>query len=248
MVHSYKGGTGKTAIAINLARLIARKEGGKVLLIEQDTGGSTFTNVFKITPPSVWNDFYLSNASLKDLIVHYKHFDIICAEGKEIAIPEGESTSSFYSRHLERFRWESKWLQKNYEYIILDTRPGYSADLINSIVVSNVAILVSRLDSDEVVSTIDMYNEIYAHFKGKQIILVQNQIPEPILDSASTEQDLDVKQSATLWNDFIKDKVLISIPLKNEIAYPLSQSKILPLNNLLMDYINQIIEIIQHKT
>ncbi|MFW9906253.1 MAG: ParA family protein, partial [Candidatus Thorarchaeota archaeon] len=119
MVHSYKGGTGKTAIAINLAQLLAMKKGVKVLLIEQDTGGSTFSNVFKTTPPAVWNDFYLSNTPLKDLIIHHKHFDIICAKGKEIAIPEGESTRIFYSRHLERFRWESKWLRKNYEYIIL---------------------------------------------------------------------------------------------------------------------------------
>ena len=48
MVHSYKGGTGKTVISANLARHFALKENKKVLLIEQDTGGSSFTNIFQV--------------------------------------------------------------------------------------------------------------------------------------------------------------------------------------------------------
>lgn len=244
MVHSYKGGTGKTAIAVNLARDLAIRKKKKVLLIEQDIGGSSFRNIFKINPEKTWNDFYQKGSAIKDLITSIDNFDIICAKAQEIEIPAGQSPKTFYARQLERLNLQKKWLKNNYDFIILDTRPGYTIDLINSIMITDIAILITRIDMDTIENTIAMYDRIYSKFESKKFIIVQNQIPTPPPGLSDIDLDLDVKKTQNLWKIFVKDKILISIPLKNEIAYPLSQSKIASFKNPLMEYIAEISSLI----
>ena len=244
MVHSYKGGTGKTAIAVNLARYLAIQKKKKVLLIEQDVSGSSFKNIFRVSPKRTWNDFYQENLPIKDLITSVDKFDIICAKAQEIEIPAGQNPRTYHARQLERLNLQKKWLLNNYDFVILDTRPGYTIELINSIMISDIAILMSRIDVDTVENTISMYDQIYSQFASKEIIIVQNQIPVPPQDGVKTSKDIDIGKIEKIWLDFIKDKTLISIPLKNEIAYPLSRSKIAAFNNPLMEYIEEIASLI----
>lgn len=245
MVHSYKGGTGKTSIAINLARYFARKEQKRVLLIEQDTGGPSFSNIFQKEPKNYWNDFYSKQISIKELIVSLDHFDVIFAKAEEIELPPGENPKTFYTRQLERLNYQKKWLVRNYDFVILDTRPGYTIELLNSIMIADLAILIARIDSDTVAKTIKMYNQVYSQFKSKRILLVQNQIPSPVPKYPDEQLDLDVKNTLKTWKSFSSDKPLITIPLKNEIAYLLSRSKLVPLDSLFMDYIQEITELIE---
>ncbi|MHA1984211.1 MAG: AAA family ATPase [Candidatus Hodarchaeales archaeon] len=250
MVHSYKGGTGKTAIAVNLARFLSLKLKKKVLLIEQDIGGSTFKNIFKLQPELYWNDFYLGQKPLNELIISFNDFDVICAKEQEISIPEGygQSLKTFYALQMERFKREIRYLKEKYDFIILDTRPGYNIDLISSIVSSEIIILLSRLDNDNIENTIEMYTNIYSQFKSKEIVIVQNQVPYPTKKSSQIdlELDLDIIQTKKIWEEFIQDKKLISIPLENDIAYPLSNSKILPFENIMIKYIEEIANLIKN--
>ena len=243
MVHSYKGGTGKTSIAINLARYLTTQKKQKVLLIEQDTKGATFKTIFKVKPKKTWNDFYSQGQHIKDLITYSDNIDIICASNKEINIPTNQSPKIFYARQLERTKLQKKWLKDNYDYVILDTQPGYSIELINSILISDIAILLTRLDVDTIEMTIEMYKKIYSQFDNKQIILVQNQVPTPVEGLTLPKRSADVKKAMKEWNDFSNDKELISIPLSNEIAYTLLQSKISTYNSLFMGYIEKIVNI-----
>ncbi|MFX0091849.1 MAG: hypothetical protein ACFFBD_08820, partial [Candidatus Hodarchaeota archaeon] len=139
---------------------------------------------------------------------------------------------------------QKKWLQANYDYVIFDTRPGYTVELINSILVADMAILLTRLDADTVEKTIDMYDRIYAQFKNKYIFLVQNQVPTPVEGLSDATLDLDIEEKMKAWAKFVEDKDLVTIPLKNEIAYMLSKSKIIPFDSLLMTYIQQIAALI----
>lgn len=242
MIHSYKGGTGKTAIAVNLARYFSVKVNLRVLLIEQDTGGHSFTDIFHVSPNLYWNDFYNSNKPLKDLIVKYNPFDLICANEDEIKIPDEVNPQSFFTRQVERFIFEKKWLNENYDLIIFDTHPGYNLSLVNSISLANIVILVSRRDSDVLLNTIDLYNKIYAQFKSKKIFIIENQVPEVIPNYKTDLLDLKFNSILKKWDEFLTDKKILSIPLKNDIAYPLSLSKIVPFDNLLFTYITKIAE------
>ncbi len=244
MVHSYKGGSGKTAFSVNLAQYLSVKKNKRVLLIEQDTGGATFTNIFKVEPELYWNDFYKNNRLLKELIIHRDDFDIICSYEQETLIPEGEASKLFLARQVERIQREVKFLRSSYDFIILDTRPGFTLDLVTSIAISDIAVLMTRIDTDTISKTIDLFNKIYASFSEKILVLIQNQIPQKIEGYEDMEVDLDVIKSTSLWDEFAIDKNVINIPLKYEIAYPLSLSKLLPLNNEFYQYIAQFYDVV----
>ncbi|MHA2329546.1 MAG: ParA family protein [Candidatus Hodarchaeales archaeon] len=244
MVHSYKVGTGKTSVAVNLTQYFAINQSKKVLLIEQDTIGSSFSNIFKLESIKAWNDFYSANLPLKDLIISLDHFDVICARAEDIEIPSGQNPKTFFARQLERLSMQKKWLTSNYDLIILDTQPGYTIELLNSILIADVAVLLTRLDADTVEKTIDMYNRVYSQFKNKRMILIQNQVPTPIDKYSNLGVDSDVEQALQRWHTFVKDKELLTIPLKNEVAFLLSRSRIAPLNSVFMQHIQKIAELV----
>ena len=56
-LHSYKGGTGKTMISVNLSLELAKEH--KVLLIESDFWMPCFNHIFTYQKPkNYYNDFY----------------------------------------------------------------------------------------------------------------------------------------------------------------------------------------------
>lgn len=242
MVHSYKGGTGKTAISVNLALYLATVQKKKVLLIEQDIHGPSFVNIFRIKPKLFWNDFYQpSTALLQDMITHWDHLDVICSRESEIEIPMGEDTNKFYNRQLQRLKMQQQRYLSEYDYVIIDTTPGYSRELINNLIICDSAILITRLDTDTVTKTIDMYDLVYSNFKNRKIVLVQNQVPTPVEVSVSERMDIDVKRTQEEWKKFIDGKEVINIPYTNEIAYSLFISKIVPTENPFIEYIKKIV-------
>ena len=56
--------------------------------------------------------------------------------------------------------------------------------------------------------------------------------------------DLDVEKTLESWSKFSADKNLVSIPLRNDIAYALSRSKLLKTSNPFYQYIKQIAELL----
>ncbi|MFW9998133.1 MAG: MinD/ParA family protein [Candidatus Odinarchaeota archaeon] len=242
IVHSYKGGTGKTAISVNLARYLAIKREKKVLLVEQDIRGPSFVNIFKIEPVNFWNDFYASNAlSFKQIVIKSHGFDIICSKEEEIEIPRDEDINSFYARQLQRLKRQRGWLlSEGIDYLIFDTRPGYSRELVNNLIITDTAVLITRLDTDTVTKTIDMYDRIYSQFKQRKILIVQNQVPAPIKGVVTSEMDSDVKKTLEAWESFTEGKDIVTIPYTDDIAYTLFISKMAPLNSPFMNYIEKI--------
>ncbi|MHA1169139.1 MAG: MinD/ParA family ATP-binding protein [Candidatus Hodarchaeales archaeon] len=247
IVHSYKGGTGKTALSVNLAQFLAIEQKKKILLIEQDLTGPSFVNIFKFTPDYYWNDFYSVEAlPFSKIVTRLEYFDVICAREGKIDIPSGEDTSRFFTRQLQRIKRQKNWLlAEGYDYVIIDTGSGFSRELVNNLIITDVAVLVTRLDTDTVTKTIYMYEKIYSQFKNRQIILVQNQVPAPVKGIVPTEVDQDVKETLEKWESFIAGKEVIDIPYSNEIAYALFISKIAPLENPFMDYIKEIVSLIK---
>ncbi|MFW9997875.1 MAG: AAA family ATPase, partial [Candidatus Odinarchaeota archaeon] len=65
--HSYKGGTGKTVVAVNLANVLHKVFGKKVLLLELDTVAPSFVDIFvNVNPSKFWDDFF-GGLSLEDI-------------------------------------------------------------------------------------------------------------------------------------------------------------------------------------
>jgi chromosome partitioning protein len=66
--HSYKGGTGKTTIAANIAALLA-KRGYRVFLLDLDVYAPSLHSYFEIEPSRWINDFLHESAEAKDIMV-----------------------------------------------------------------------------------------------------------------------------------------------------------------------------------
>src|SRR5919197_4422875 len=66
--HSYKGGTGKTTIAANLAALLAKK-GHRVFLLDLDVYAPSLHSYFDKTPKRWINDFLNGTAEIGDIIL-----------------------------------------------------------------------------------------------------------------------------------------------------------------------------------
>ncbi|MGA9153848.1 MAG: P-loop NTPase, partial [Candidatus Nitrosopolaris sp.] len=64
--HSYKGGTGKTTLAANLAALLTTK-GYSVVLLDLDVYAPSLQLYFETDPKKWINDFLFEKAELKEV-------------------------------------------------------------------------------------------------------------------------------------------------------------------------------------
>ena len=187
-IHSYKGGAGKTTIALNLATQLTSAHGKKVLLIESDFKMPSFEGIFDFKPQHYFNDYFATekNLSLQDCITKhpsYKNLDVIIAN--PTFNPEEKIhlwDKRYHAFHLRRLQTSLLDIKnKNlYDYVIFDTPPGLSYIAINNIALSNYGIIVVRPNSQAIKGTYTMLEQLYLKTKSPdqiKLYLLFNQIP-----------------------------------------------------------------------
>jgi len=130
-VHSYKGGTGKTTFLLNIAGLLA-KEGAKTVAVDYDLRAPSFQSYFKVENPLYLSDYLLEDASESKIIFP-------CTSNNGIKLDLIFSSMEFLKQHSKQrdklSRDDSKYLTKlfqlqstlseKYDYMLLDTIPGF---------------------------------------------------------------------------------------------------------------------------
>jgi MinD-like ATPase involved in chromosome partitioning or flagellar assembly len=185
-IHSYKGGAGKTTIALNLATQLASKK-KKVLLIESDFKMPSFDGIFEAKPNHYFNDYFITeqNASLKDCIIPLKGYNNLYVI---IANPNFNPEEKihlwdkrYHAFHLKRLQASLIELKKeSYDYVIFDTPPGLSYVAINNIALSNHGVIVVRPNSQAIKGTFRMIEQLYLKTKSPEqmnMYILFNQIP-----------------------------------------------------------------------
>lgn len=141
-ITNHKGGCGKTTTAINLSAGITRHE-RKVLLIDMDPQAHS-TIGFNIKPQELKKTIYNvlldpKNVSLNETIINVTgNLDIVPSDivlsGAELEL------AGVIGREKELFRAIAK-LEKNYDYIIIDSPPNLGLLTFNALVASSEVVI-----------------------------------------------------------------------------------------------------------
>jgi MinD-like ATPase involved in chromosome partitioning or flagellar assembly len=195
--HSYKGGTGKTTIACNLAAMLSVK-GYNVSLLDLDVYAPSLHAYFEYTPNKWINDLLFENSDLNEIMVdmtstlrRYANNEtkkigrllvgFSNPQKEEIYRLDGSiKTANANIQLLRRFVQLREDLISDYEsdYVILDTSPGIRYWSINSLAVADVLFLTLKFDDLDIEGTIKMANDIYGSFTkfGSKSFLLLNRV------------------------------------------------------------------------
>ncbi len=193
--HSYKGGTGKTTIACNLAAMLSLK-GYNVSLLDLDVYAPSLNAYFDYSPNKWINDLLFENSDLNEIMVDMTSTLAQHAADKSKKIgrllvgfsnPQKEEiyrlegtikTANANIQLLRRFVQLREDLISDYEsdYVILDTSPGIRYWSINSLAVADVLFLTLKFGDLDIEGTIKMANDIYGSFTkfGSKSFLLLN--------------------------------------------------------------------------
>jgi MinD-like ATPase involved in chromosome partitioning or flagellar assembly len=193
-VHSYKGGTGKTLLSVNLAATFA-KQGKKVALFDLDFRAPSLFAILKAPDMEFYFNDYLNNAC----DIEKTLWDIssrVPGNGKLYVGMANPSTEAIRDMSAKDRKWEMRALgrilelrnslinNQGFDYIIFDTSPGLQYSSINAIVAADFVIVATTSDKSDVDGTRRMLNELYNLFEKKTGLVINK-----VLDGSRAKQE-----------------------------------------------------------
>ena len=197
-VHSYKGGTGKTSLSVNLAATYA-KRGRKVCLMDLDFRAPSLHALFKTQKAKYWLNDYLNGVCEIDEVLidaSKEHGN----GGKLLVVLANPSTEAIRDMSAKDRKWEMKALGRllalrqsllndaSLDYIFFDTSPGLQYSSINAIVAADVVLVVTSLDASDINGSQRMTSELYDLFEKKTGILMNKVIAEYLTSEKEQEK------------------------------------------------------------
>jgi len=195
-VHSYKGGTGKTLLSVNLAATFA-KAGKKVGIFDLDFRAPSLFAILKAEESQVWFNDYLNNTSdINQTLVDLS--SKISGGGLFFAGLANPSTEAIRDMSSKDRKWEMRALgrllalketllkEQGFDYLFFDTSPGLQYSSINAIVAADFVVVATTGDRSDVDGTKRMLKELYNLFE-KKTGLVLNKVIDPSATAKKTE-------------------------------------------------------------
>ena len=220
-VHSFKGGTGKSTIAANVAVSLA-EQGKNVCVMDMDLAGPGIHVMFGVSEQDVkWTmtNVLLGEASIMDAVIPLTE-RMGLRKGKLHFVPASFKIEDILRllRHgleLKTFTSVLELLTKqlSLDYILVDTHPGIEDDTVLVMGACNGLILISRLDQQDMLGTAIVAR--LAASLGKTTFLLFNMIPRHVAESSVLE--IGGKLSRRFGFNF-----LTTLPFYDEILQSLS--------------------------
>jgi septum site-determining protein MinD len=196
-VHSYKGGTGKTLLSLNLAATLV-KHGKRVCLFDLDFRAPSLATILSIEKAECWLNDYLNGTCdigkvLMDLSGRIQN------QGKLFVGLANPATDAIRDMSAKDRKWEMRALgrllalrsalldEKGFDYIVFDTSPGLQYSSINAIVSADIVIVATTLDRSDVDGTKRMLRELYDLFE-KKTELVLNKVLQDVSSSVRKDE------------------------------------------------------------
>jgi MinD-like ATPase involved in chromosome partitioning or flagellar assembly len=197
-VHSYKGGTGKTSLSVNLAATYA-KNGKKVAIFDLDFRAPSLFAILKTSTVKSWfNDYLNGNCEINNTLVDLSNR--ITGGGKFMSGLANPSTEAIRDISSKDRKWEMQALGKlfalreslidkqNFDYVFFDTSPGLQYSSINAIVAADFVVVATTGDRSDVYGTKRMLSELYALFEKKTGIIM-NKVLDPSVRTRKKEME-----------------------------------------------------------
>lgn len=183
--HSYKGGTGKTTLAANLAALLA-KNGNNVCIVDIDVYAPSlhayFGDIVQNKIKNTINDYIVGACGVDDLLVQITPISQFSDNGsisgkiigcfssprrEDILKIEGVKEDKNRMNMLKRFiNFREELIEKNdIDYVIMDSSPGIRFWAINALALSDIVFLTLKMGDMDIGGTKMIANEILAQFK-----------------------------------------------------------------------------------
>jgi MinD-like ATPase involved in chromosome partitioning or flagellar assembly len=189
-VHSYKGGTGKTLLSVNLAAALA-KRGKKICLFDLDFRAPSLFSSLKVGNVACWlNDYLNGTCEIGKVLIDLS--SRIQGNGNFFVGLANPATEAIRDMSAKDRKWEMHALgrllslrngllnDKKFDYLIFDTSPGLQYSAINAIVTADLVVVATTADRSDVDGTRRMLRELYELFE-KKTGLVLNKVLDPAL-------------------------------------------------------------------
>ena len=186
-IHSSRGGTGKSLIAVNLAAIYAR-EGINVSIVDLDFRAPSLSTVFDVScvEHSV-NDFLNGECPIENVLIDLK--EKYKTKGRFLAGLADPSLEAIRDMTSKSRRWEMEALKKlltlkssledlKVDCLIYDTSPGVLYSSINAVTSSDVSLIVLTLDDLDIQGTKRMILDVYDAFEKRTFILINKVFPQ----------------------------------------------------------------------
>jgi len=198
-VHSYKGGTGKTLLSVNLAAAFA-KLGKKVCVIDLDFRAPSLFSILKGGNVECWFNDYLNNTCEAEKVL----VDLsskIPGKGKFFAGFANPATEAIRDMSAKDRKWEMRALgrllalkgallaDQKFDYVLFVTSPGLQYSSINAIVAADFVVVATTGDRSDVEGTKRMLLELYTLFEKKTGLVLNK-----VLDSSATAKKAEMSE------------------------------------------------------
>lgn len=236
ILHSQKGGPGKTTLSCNIAKELARR-GNKTVIIDLDIAQPTIQHIFHIKDINIKhtiNDILLGETSVSEEVLNKTDdpnlFVIVAKENVEygeglLSMLEDIQKHSFFALHeMTKFL-----LRMGFRYVIYDCAPGYKLESVNAAAIADARIFVLRPSTFSYEGAKQMLNDIYKKLNIRSLnFFVFNQLPPNLKKESQNLLDswrdgiVELYEPETItFLDFLPiSHQIMELALKGEYFFP----------------------------
>ncbi|MHA1198718.1 MAG: ParA family protein [Candidatus Heimdallarchaeaceae archaeon] len=214
VLHSQKGGPGKTTLSCNIAHELA-KRGNKTVLVDLDIAQPTIQHIFQIPDKKIKhtiNDILLGDVKAnEDVLIETDNPNLFLIAAKEnveygeglLSLLEGIQQYSFFALH----EMTKLLLRMGFRYVIYDCAPGYRMESVNAAAIADARLFVIRPSTFSFAGAKQMLTDIYKKLDISSLnFFVFNQVPPELKE-----------ENRKLLNNWKDD--LIKLYLPDKIAF-----------------------------
>lgn len=184
LIHSFRGGTGKSNTTANLATNIA-STGKRVAVIDTDIQSPGIHVLFgmeQVDSEATLNQYLWGNRAVEE-VAHDVTPDVVQQKGGSVFLVPSSSDANDITRVLHE-GYDVRLLKKgfrglikalNLDYIFVDTHPGLNEETLLCIAVSNILVVILRPDRQDFQGTAVMV-DLARKLKVPKILMVVNRV------------------------------------------------------------------------